>query len=207
MSRTFYVCSYGGSGSKMLWQWLRKYGRSLHIHSRKPPQDIEKVGGHVYHEWFNGIPVESPENYTVLYIYRDPIDAILSRFNILPHLVHVQVPKKYCRMKVLEHSYIDEDLYGLEEFFDNYTDESVERSYDIIAVKYETFFENIDSLKEILNLPSIGVPDPVRMERTKNPPADLIERLEKKYKGLREKMAQMPPVKVIRKKVNLSVLK
>ena len=42
--KTFYVCSYGGSGSKMLCSALRKYGNTKHIHSRKPPEKLEYIG-------------------------------------------------------------------------------------------------------------------------------------------------------------------
>ena len=42
--KIFYVCSYGGSGSKMLCSALKKYGETIHIHSRKPPNNLEYIG-------------------------------------------------------------------------------------------------------------------------------------------------------------------
>jgi len=41
--KIFYVCSYGGSGSKMLCSALKKYGETIHIHSRKPPNNLEYI--------------------------------------------------------------------------------------------------------------------------------------------------------------------
>ena len=62
--KIFYVCSYGGSGSKMLCNALSKHGKTKHIHSRKPPNNLEYIGkekgGNMYSEWFNGIAI--PKN-------------------------------------------------------------------------------------------------------------------------------------------------
>ena len=35
--KIFYVCTYGGSGSKALCNALEEYGTAYHIHSRVPP--------------------------------------------------------------------------------------------------------------------------------------------------------------------------
>ena len=53
-TKIFYVCSYGGSGSKMLCAALRKYGKVEHIHSRNPPDKLcyigKQNGGNTYEE-------------------------------------------------------------------------------------------------------------------------------------------------------------
>ena len=55
--KTFYVCSFGGSGSTLLANSLKPYGRVEHIHSRIPPLELEYIGnnkgGDTYYEWFN----------------------------------------------------------------------------------------------------------------------------------------------------------
>ena len=120
--KKFYVCSYGGSGSKMLCSALSKYGESVHIHSRKPPNKLEYVGvekgGTVYHEWFNGIPIPEDElhNYYVIYIYRNPSFSIPSRFWIPGHLNNIQTKD----IKLDEVIKSGEDLYKLREFHNNY---------------------------------------------------------------------------------------
>lgn len=43
MVKTFYVCSYGGCGSTMLCDSLNKYGKTVHIHSPKPPDNLEYI--------------------------------------------------------------------------------------------------------------------------------------------------------------------
>ena len=42
--KIFYICSYGGSGSSLLFKSLEKYGNAYHIHSRYPPDKLEYVG-------------------------------------------------------------------------------------------------------------------------------------------------------------------
>ena len=52
--KIFYVCSFGGSGSKMLCSALKVYGKVKHIHSRNPPNNLEYIGnekgGNTYKE-------------------------------------------------------------------------------------------------------------------------------------------------------------
>ena len=94
---TYYVCSYGGCGSYMLCDYLRKFGNVEHIHSRKPPLNLEYIGKkntleNVYGEWFNNVPIPENDlaNYKVIYLYRNPVKAIYSRFNNPDHLLHIQ---------------------------------------------------------------------------------------------------------------------
>ena len=98
----YYICSYGGSGSTILTNYLSNFGNVYHIHDRFPPLKLQYIGNentneNVYSEWFNGIeiPENKIKNYKVLFIYRHPIQAIFSRFTILnrpniPHLQHIK---------------------------------------------------------------------------------------------------------------------
>ena len=84
--KIFYVCSYGGCGSKMLCKALKRHGAVEHVHSRKPPEKLEFIGRHgggrTYIEWFNGIQV--PENqiddYYVIYIYKNPVKEFYDNY-------------------------------------------------------------------------------------------------------------------------------
>ena len=142
--KNFYVCSYGGCGSYMLCDQLRKYGNVEHIHSRNPPLELEyigdKGGGTSYCEWFNGIKI--PENelndYYVIYLYRNPIKSILSRFHMINHLIHIQCNNFYTTIDDVINTGID--LYGIKEFYNNYTNISIRRNYKIYCVKYDDIF-------------------------------------------------------------------
>ena len=155
MTKTFYVCSYGGCGSKMLCYALRKYGNVEHIHSKNPPNKLEYIGrnmgGNCYGEWFNGIKIPENEinNYYVIYLYKNPINSILSRFLNPADLEHIQSDKNITIDEVINSS---NDLYGVHEFYNNYTINNKEKNYKIYCVKYEDIFEKQNELSEILNI-------------------------------------------------------
>ena len=158
--KTFYVCSYGGSGSYMLTNALKKYGKTKHIHSRKPPNNLEYIGnekgGNSYAEWFNGvtIPEEELKYYYVIYIYRNPSFSILSKFKIPEHLEHVEIDKSIKLEDVLDSK---KDLYKIREFYDNYTKPNEKRNYKIFCVKYEDIFDKQDELSKLLGIGKLNL--------------------------------------------------
>jgi hypothetical protein len=159
--KTFYVCSFGGSGSTLLANSLKPYGRVEHIHSRNPPIELEYIGnnegGNTYYEWFNGIKVPESElnNISVIFIYRDPIKAIYSRY--IPyyedchkrHMDHVQTNRNIQLKDVLSQK---KDLFGITEFYNNYTTRNEKKNYKIHCVKYEELFEKQDELSHLLEI-------------------------------------------------------
>lgn len=158
--KIFYVCSYGGSGSHMLCRALNKYGKTKHIHSRKPPNNLEYIGnekgGNTYVEWFNGvvIPEEKLKYYYVIYIYRNPSFSIPSRFWNSKHLEHVQIDKSIKLKDVLDSK---KDLYKIREFYDNYTKPNEKRKYKIYCVKYEDIFDKQDELSKLLGIGKLNM--------------------------------------------------
>ena len=38
MEKVFYICTYGGSGSRMLESWFKQYGITYHVHDPYPPE-------------------------------------------------------------------------------------------------------------------------------------------------------------------------
>jgi len=159
MVKTFYVCSYGGCGSTMLAKSLKIYGNVEHIHSRNPPNKLQYVGlnngGNSYSEWFNGI--EIPENelndYYVIYIYKNPINSILSRFKNPSHLEHIQIDKNIKLNDVINEK---KDLYGISDFYENYTTKK-NRNYKIYCVKYEELFDKQNQLSELLGIGKLNL--------------------------------------------------
>jgi CRISPR/Cas system CSM-associated protein Csm2 small subunit len=158
--RIFYVCSYGGSGSKMLCYALNRYGMTKHIHSRLPPNKLEYIGrergGRMYDEWFNGvvIPEDELENYCVIYIYRNPSFSIPSRFTNPAHLEHIQTDKSIKLADVLSSN---KDLYKIREFYENYTKPNKERNYKIYCIKYEDIFDKQDEISNLLGIGKLNL--------------------------------------------------
>ena len=190
MEKTFYICSYGGCGSTMLTNALKKYGKVKHIHSKKPPNELEYIGndngGNCYEEWFNGIKIPSNEinNYYVIYIYKKPIKAILSRFTDPSHLEHIQVDKNIVLNDLINTS---KDLYGIYEFYNNYTEPNKNRNYKIYSVKYEVLFDNQDQLSKLLNIGPLNL---VKQETLRKIDYNVLLALYKIYKDLINKMDQ-----------------
>ncbi len=160
MVKTFYICSYGGCGSTLLFNSLKKYGNTEHVHSRNPPEKLEYVGyrggGKCYNEWFNGIkiPEEEIDNYYVIYIYKNPIKSIFSRFTIPQHLSNVQTKRETTIDDVINSS---SDLYGIKEFYNNYVKKNNNRNYKIYCVKYEDIFEKQNELSELLGIENLNL--------------------------------------------------
>ena len=158
-NKIFYICSYGGCGSKMLCNVLNKYGKTEHIHSRYPPNKLEYIGknggGNSYFEWFNGIsiPENKLENYYVIYIYRNPSFSIPSRF-YKNHLKHIQVRQNIKLESVIN---TGNDLYKINEFYNNYVKPNNKRNYKIYCVKYEDIFLKQDELSNILGIGKLNL--------------------------------------------------
>ena len=151
MEKVFYVCSYGGCGSKMLTRALIPYGKVYHVHTRFPPSKLQYIS----REQFNGVevPPELLKNYYVIYIYKNPVKAILSRFTGNPafnkrHLSHVGCNTRITIDDVKTQS---KDLYQLQQFYDNYT-KPAPRNYDVHCIKYETVFERQADISKLLNI-------------------------------------------------------
>ena len=195
----YYVCSYGGCGSYMLCDYLRQFGNVEHIHSRAPPDKLEYIGAKntlnpVYGEWFNGIPIPDNElaNYKVIYLYKDPVKAIYSRFDNPDHLLHVQCDSTIKLSQVIES---EKDLYGIEEFFDQYTTKNKDRNYSIYCVKYEDFWTHISEFNQQLGLPNIPELYPEKKETPRKESHNDV--LYKIYEPLLKKMNEMKQIQIV----------
>lgn len=173
----FYVCSSGGCGSTIIFKYLSNFGNVYHIHDRYPPDNLCYTGNintnePVYNEWFNKteIPQEKLLNYRVIFIYRNPIDVIFSRFALAkgPNIAHMKNIKCDNNGEIYFGDVLKtgRDLYKLEDFFDNYTLPK-ERNYPIYCIKYEDFFYNIANFNKILGIPDIKSLYPIKIERKK----------------------------------------
>jgi len=186
MKKVFYVCSYGGCGSKMLCNALKKYGIIEHVHSRKPPSELKYVGGKkTYCEWFNDINVPEDEikNFYVIYIYKNPVKSILSRYQNQTVLKHVQLEDKTVTIDDLIRE--KKDLFKIKEFYDNYTKPN-KRNYKIICVKYEDIFEKQDELSRILGIGSLNLK---KKETKREYDENKLKVLNEIYKPLLEEMS------------------
>ena len=203
--KVFYVCSSGGCGSTIIYNYLKNFGNVYHIHDRFPPNKLEYIGNvntdkEVYSEWFNGvqIPEEHLENYKVIFIYRHPIQVIYSRFaqHKGPNVTHLKNIKcdNNGNINIFDVLKTGRDLYKMEEFFDNYTIPS-ERNYNIYCVKYELFWDNISLFNRMMGIPDIKALYPVKCERPKK--FQFLIRLTTIYNSLINKMKSLKFIEII----------
>jgi hypothetical protein len=202
----YYICSIGGCGSTVLFNYLSLFGNVYHIHDRFPPNNLSFIGSEntnedIYSEWFNGkeIPKEKLINYKVIFIYRNPIPTIFSRFaqakgpNI-NHLKHIKCENNG-NINIYDVIRSKRDLYKMEEFFDNYILPKI-RNYDIYAIKYELFWDNIELFNKFIGIPDIKELYPVRQERAKK--YSFVKELNFIYRSLIIKMNKMKFIEIIK---------
>jgi hypothetical protein len=199
---TFYVCSFGGCGSTIIFNYLSNFGNVRHIHDRYPPDKLCYIGGEnttdpVYGEWFNTteIPEHKLGSYKVIFVYRNPIEVIFSRLvgpNI-PHLQHIKCDNNgNIHLKDVIKS--GRDLYKLEDFYDNYTIPK-KRNYSIYCVKYEDFFNKISEFNYVLGIPNIKAMYPIKNEHHKR--LEYLKELMYIYRSLATKMYKMKFIELI----------
>jgi hypothetical protein len=189
--KKFYVCSYGGSGSKMLCDYLGYFGDVYHLHSRHPPSALTKTGyddKSTYDEWFNTTELTKEElkNYKVIFIYRDPLRSIYSRYNNESTLKNVQAPFPTATLQDV----VDQkkDLFGIEDFFDRYT-KIQHKNYPIYCIKYELIWDHFPFFNTLMNIPDLPERYPKKYEiKRQELHKDVLSEI---YKSLREKMDAM----------------
>ena len=200
----YYICSYGGSGSTILFKYLSNFGNVKHIHDRYPPVNLSYIGNtntteNVYSEWFNNIeiPKDKLQNYKVIFIYRNPIPVIYSRFiNNKNHLNHIKCDNNG-EINLFDVLKYKKDLYKLENFFDEYTTNN--KKYDVYCIKYELFWNNIEFFNNVMNIPNIQELYPIKIEHPKK--YKYNNQLSIIYNSLIQKMNKMPYIKIIKSNI------
>jgi hypothetical protein len=212
--RIFYICSYGGCASKMLCRFLSKFYIVYHIHSRYPPKKltaIRKTKIHKKMEWFNYQKVlgkKLKDLVTVIYIYRKPSTSLLSTegwgrchySNIGLNIHNKTIQKFFSKKEQVRFNYSKhpKDLFGLENFFKNYVIKKNHVNYDIICIKYEELWDNLDQIFSHLKIPDqIKEQFPKKYEKTLTPvQEETKQNLKKKYERLETMMDTLPALYV-----------
>lgn len=232
MKKTYVVCSYGGCGSKMLCNFIKNYYDVIHLHDSYPPEKLTRPVFRLdplmsdYHFSFNDYI--DPKNYVIIYIYRNPVNAFLSR-GVHPSPKSIKDlneikrhPKNHVesllrkwdenglRVRVDKPTFIDiddyinknSDLMNCGEHFFNYINES-NKNYSVIAINYDKMINNIEDILNTLNIPLTEINKfPIITETHKNIPKKYFYELTNIYKDLINTMNDLPPVKIIQNKCN-----
>ena len=202
--RTYLVVSYGGCGSKMLAGWLssldkghRKSSfvtRVYHLHDASPPKILRELpppraapstqqdfrarrfpGGGRFR---SDTPiVDDLDAYRVLFIFKDPVEALVSRYGH-GHCLHLDgdcAPEE-AFPKLDAYATRGKDNMGILRFFDNYAHPPPDKTFPVVLLNYHKLWDNLDALMLALGLPT-HLKDTVP-ERTETVRNDLTARAE-----------------------------
>ncbi|CBN75253.1 expressed unknown protein [Ectocarpus siliculosus] len=250
--RTYYVVSFGGSGSKMLGGWLSERGKGMvkevfHIHDPRPGdklfakvarRGVSAGGGGGRGKDFRGYDfpegdfpsegtaVHDVDNYRVVLIFKDPAEALVSRYfyNHCKNLRGARCGSTPADFPSLE-SYAEEsgDRLHMEAFYDNYCNPATvagagagasgaikkeRRNYPVVCVNYHKMWDNKEALVKALGLPAGEASKlPTRTETVRNDrtsaergePFTLAvrERLRRKHASLSKKVFESPAVAIV----------
>ncbi|CAM9598033.1 unnamed protein product, partial [Discosporangium mesarthrocarpum] len=183
--RVYYIVSFGGCGSKMLGGWLYDRGRQLvtkvfHFHDPHPPERLYQttVGMYAHNTLRNmryreykfpegdfsfpssGAEVRDIDSYRVVVIFRDPAEALISRY-FRGH--SRQIPRALTLTLICLReptcSYAEEagDRLGLASFFYNFCKPGgggrPRRNYPVVCINYHKIWDNPEAVVRALGLP------------------------------------------------------
>mmetsp|Transcript_15650 Transcript_15650/g.25460 ORF Transcript_15650/g.25460 Transcript_15650/m.25460 type:complete len:437 (+) Transcript_15650:103-1413(+) len=239
--RSYIIASYGGSGSKMFCGLIAMSPARLvnyiwHVHDPEP--SFRKLHAPLKHprlrrvtikkgqDWRNvqfmdsdlnnkqkmvEIPEDKVDDFRFVFLYRNPIEAMLSRY-FYGHCKNLrgdcgasdrQFPsyRQYAKEKG--------DRMRLEEHYDNYVTKQMgndNRNYPIIALNYHKLWDQLPEVLDLLGLPSaLAARFPPRQEKRRSTSATVgdatVEELARdfgvKFRALVAKVKAMPAVAVI----------
>jgi len=150
------------------------------------------------------------DNYRILYIYKDPVEALVSRYGF-GHCIHIQGDCGQERdwPKLDGYARAQADRMKLMAHFNSYMHPEQQRKFPIVAVNYHKLWDNLPALMQALGLPeSLIQTFPPRTETVRNDltaageknaahseaTRDLLGRM---YKPLVEEIRQSPAVLVV----------
>ena len=115
------------------------------------------------------------------------ISSILRRFEknnaLITHLKNIEVNNPYINKNQIVNKLAD--LYGLIEFYNNYTKSNPNRNYKIYCVKYEDLFEKKDELSTMLGIGKLNIP---KKETPYKDTVEFFDKLHIIYKDLIQTM-------------------
>lgn len=229
--RTYLVVSYGGCGSKMLAGWLSAQRKTLvkqvyHLHDSRPPDsELREMppqkskpsqqrdyrarrfpGGGKFRT--DTKVVEDVDSFRVLFIYKDPVEALVSRFGY-GHCVHLggdcgDSQDTFPKLDAYAKAGIDR--MGLVSFFENYATESKSRNFPIVLLNYHKLWDNLPAVMKALGLPKeLAETFPERTETVRNDLTAAAERnqahseatrrlLDVMYEPILDRIRQLPAV-------------
>ena len=201
----YFVVSYGGVGTHMLMPMIKDEDWLGNIIKKDNPAWM-KYPHHLRN------PVESFDQFgyngkvKVIYVFGDPINSILSHFRrskdvkrtwAKHHCVNIQGDHEKFNSNWTLDDYLNngEDLFKLEEHFNNWTSVTV-KDYDLMLLKYETSYKHEQEIMDYLDT-DIKLGYRNRKSDWKNLTKTMKDKLLNMYGSLLDKIEKFDEIKII----------
>ena len=198
----------------------------FHFHDNHPPQHLREIpapprqasrekdfrarrfpGGGRFKTDTKVVADAALDDYRVLYIFKDPTEAMVSRFGY-GHCMHLGgdcgAEKTFPKLEAYARAGVDK--LGLLAHFGAYTTPGDDRRFPIVLLNYHKLWNNLDAVAEALGLPrDLGKSFPARTETVRNDLTGKAEGraahteatrhdLEAMYQPILAKIREMPAV-------------
>ena len=198
----------------------------FHFHDNHPPQHLREIpapprqasrekdfrarrfpGGGRFKTDTKVVADAALDDYRVLYIFKDPTEAMVSRFGY-GHCMHLGgdcgTEKNFPKLEAYAKAGVDK--LGLLAHFCAYTTPGDDRRFPIVLLNYHKLWNNLDAVAEALGLPrDLGKSFPARTETVRNDLTGKAEGraahteatrhdLEAMYQPILAKIREMPAV-------------
>jgi hypothetical protein len=153
-------------------------------------------------------PLTHADNLKVVYVFGDPVDAVLSLFRRKYHFEHylsmrkwdgIQKPAIHTETTIEEFSKRGRDEFRLARHLIRYRSEALPFQ-DILFLRYEAIFENVSKLRDFLELPKAfqeEFPKKVARQSSRASLAHGVkEQLEYMYRSLIQDVSSMKDVEI-----------
>jgi hypothetical protein len=207
---------------------LEEIARAQHIKKRmrRNARDTRFTGDVRFRNDTELVPRYAVGTYRVVFIYKDPVDALVSRYsrehcwNVQGDCAAVAAKRKTGALEVppsppfpdlAQYAQRGVDGMGLANHFSNYLHPAAPRNYPVVAINYHKLWDNLPAVMQALGLPASFIDRfPQRAETVRTGSADTFgggganatspvtrELLRRMYRQLVEEIASTPAVLIV----------
>lgn len=204
----YFVVSYGGVGTHMLMpmikddEWLGHTIKNKNLDHMKYPHHLRNPPGSFKQFGYDG-------KVKLIYVFGDPINSVLSHFRrriankktwCKHHCLNIQGDHKKFSAKwdLIDYLKNGEDLFKLEEHFDNWTNlDPASIDYDYMILKYETAGKHEKQIMEFLNS-DVPLNFQKRNSDWRNEPEEIKAKLVNMYGTLLDKCDAFKEITIVK---------
>jgi hypothetical protein len=196
VNHSIQVTSFGGTGTTMLYHFLERCGADV-------PKDS--------HDWIpwkhQRVPPsnsEVPRGFRALYLFSNPMNAVLSVFR--RDYQHWHVERIGGNVDAWDESWVlddylaqEDDIFRLADHFHNWT--SANRDYPIMLLRFGALWDHLPEVFAFLGLPSSHMTEFPEKEKRRSDwtdePPQTQSHLEQMYGALSEEIERAPNIEII----------